>query len=201
MAQGVETRIILSADIKKFLSNLLKHGSISRTLKTKIRIALTSNSETEHSIPYEVLTDAHDFYTEFTLTTGNSDYVEIRNLVKTSKVFNETIPEPVRSPELVKRLTKLKAEQEQREYNQMVKNVKTNKMTLGQEVGQAVRTTGQQAMSVVNFVLSVVATFAFAFVASQYAFSEDLGLRLIFSIVLATAVALAELFFMARIEI
>ena len=200
VALGIETKIVLSSEISAFLNSVLKVGIISRPLKTKIRIAL-SVEDKEKSIPYDVLTEAHEFYSEFKRPKEESEFIDLHDLVKSSRVFVETIPEPVRSPELTKRLKRLQFDQENREYNEMVKNVKSKKMTLGQEVGELVRTTGQQSMSILNFLLSVGATFAFGFVSSQYAFSEDLGLRIIFAIVLATIVALAELYFMARVEI
>lgn len=207
MAEGIETRINLTKDISQFLNTVVKDPIISRTLKSKIRIALSTNKkdddkeDKQRSIAYDVLTEAHEFYTEFKRPKKDSEYIELHDLVKSSKVFNETIPEPVRSPELVERLRKLKAEQEQKEYDSMVKNVKVKKRTLGQEIGGEIRTTRQQISTIVNFLLSVGGTFAFGYVSSQYAFSDDMGARIILSIVLATVVALAELYFMARIEI
>ena len=83
----------------------------------------------------------------------------------------------------------------------MVKNVKKKKITLGQEIGGEIRSTKQQFSSIINFLLSVGATFAFGYVASQYAFSDNLGFRILLSIFLASLVAVAELFFMSRHEI
>lgn len=205
MAEGIETRIKLTKEILNFLNLVVKAPVINRPLKSKIQIALSTVSDDKGkeqlSIAYDVLTEAHEFYTEFKRPKKESEYIELHDLVKTSKVFNETIPEPVRSPELVERLRKLKRQQEQREYDSMVQNVKPKKRTQFQEIGGEIRSTKKQFSSIASFLLSVGATFAFGYVSSQYAFSEDLAARLIFSIILASVVALAELYFMARVEI
>ena len=198
---GVETKIFLSKEIISFLKTLQNDSNATTALKTKIRIALSQTSSDKQSVPYEVLTDAHQFYSTFKCSSTNKNFIDLHDLVKTSKIFVENIPEPVRSPELISRLERLSREQNQREYDKMVQNVKTKRENLGQEIGMAIRTTGQQVMSIVNFLLSVVASFAFAYFSSQFAFSGDLGLRVIFSVIVATVVALAELYFMARVEI
>ncbi|KAK2568191.1 Transmembrane protein 199 [Acropora cervicornis] len=93
------------------------------------------------------------------------------------------------SPELIAHLNKLKAEQEQAEYNRMITNVdrKWNQSD-GMHLGQEIRSGRKQLASIVNFLLSVVATFAF-------------GYRVLIGLSMAFAVAIAELYFMARVEI
>ena len=92
--------------------------------------------------------------------------------------------------------------QEQKEYNKMVNNVvSSKKLTLGREIGSAIRTTKQQTMSIVNFLLSIAAAYAFGYVVSQYAFHDNYGGRVIFSIFTAIIVGLADLYFMSRYEI
>ena len=200
MAEGVETRVVVSDEIRDFLTKTYADRNLSHSLKCKLRIALSDQTE-QHSILYDILSEAHQFYSIFKKPKDESDFIELHELVKSSRVFTENIPEPKRSTELIARLAKLKAEQEQKEYNRMVANVKKKRVTIGDDFGAVVRTTKQQIMTVINFIISIVAAFAFGYVSSQYAFSNDFGLRLIFSIVVASVVALAELFFMARFEI
>jgi len=64
----------------------------------------------------------------------------------------------------------------------------------------SVRSGRKQLASIVNFLLSVVATFAFGYVASQYAFPSE-AVRVLIGLSMAFAVAIAELYFMARVEI
>ena len=200
MAEGVETRVVVSDEIRDFLTKIYADRNLSHSLKCKLRIALSDQTE-QHSILYDILSEAHQFYSIFKKPKDESDFIELHELVKSSRVFTENIPEPKRSTELIARLAKLKAEQEQKEYNRMVANVKKKRVTIGDDFGAVVRTTKQQIMTVINFIISIVAAFAFGYVSSQCAFSNDFGLRLIFSIVVASVVALAELFFMARFEI
>jgi len=193
---------VLNEEIEKFLCHLLKDSILNYSLKYKIRIALTKpNNKEEHSFAYDILEEAHQFYDEFKRPKEESKYIQLHDLVKSSRIFNETLHEPKRSGELVKRLARLQAQQDQRDYDKMVSNVKRKTVTLGQEIGTVVRTTKQQSMTLINFLISIAATFAFAYVSSKYAFTEDFGYRLIFSIVAATVVGLAELFFMSRYEI
>ena len=204
-SEGIETRISMSPEILSFLQGLYKDQYIDRSIRSKIRIALTpptSNTDGKiESISYDVLEEIHHFYMNFKAPKDESKLVELRDLVKSSKVYNYNIPEPKRCPELVQRLEKLQREVDQKEYNAMVKNVKKKKITLGQEIGGEIRSTKQQFSSIINFLLSVGATFAFGYVASQYAFSDNLGFRILLSIFLASLVAVAELFFMSRHEI
>jgi len=203
MSDGIETRVTMTPEINKFLQTMYKDRNLDRVLSSKIRIALTPSGEEQKvcSIAYDVLVDIHQFYSDFKRPKEESDYMELRDLIKSAKVYNYNVPKPARSPELVQRLQNLQKKQEQKEYDSMVKNVRKTQKTLGQELGTELRTSKQQFSSIVNFLLSVGATFAFGYVSSQYAFADDLGHRVIFSIALATIVAIAELYFMSRVEI
>ena len=203
MSDGIETRVTMTPDINKFLQTMYKDKNMDRLLTSKIRIALTPSGDKKEvsSIAYDVLVDIHQYYSDFKHPKEESDYVELRDLIKSAKVYNYNVPEPTRSPELIQRLQKLRKNQEQKEYDSMVKNVRKTRKTIGQELGSELRTSKQQFSSIINFLLSVGATFAFGYVSSQYAFADDLGSRVIFSIALATIVAVAELYFMSRVEI
>lgn len=198
--EAVETRIDLSPEIFKFLTKILKNPNIGYSLKMRIRIALDA-SNNENSLVYDILNESHEFYSKFQSSKSEDAFIELHDLVKTSKVFIRNISEPARSPELVKRLVKLKKQEEQKAYDKMVTNVKTKKLNLGREMGVALRTSSQQTMTIVNFLVSVGAAYAFGYVASQYAFPDNIGVRIIFSLFLAIIVGIADLYFMARTEI
>ncbi|XP_066019312.1 transmembrane protein 199-like isoform X1 [Pocillopora verrucosa] len=72
--------------------------------------------------------------------------------------------------------------------------------TDGMQFGQEVRSVGKQLSSIINFLLSIIATFTFGYIASQYAF-PSIAVRVIIGVLLAFIVAIAELYFMARVEI
>ena len=104
----VETRLNMSPEINDFLTTVFKSPHIERTLKTKLRICLSSS---DSSLAYNILNEAHMFYCQFCVSEGEEGHVSLHDLVKTSHVFNQTIPPPVRSPQLQLRLNKLKKDQ------------------------------------------------------------------------------------------
>ena len=124
--------------------------------------------------------------------------IYLNELMEGSAVYFEPVKEPKKSPELVARLEKLQAKQDQLRYRTMVKNVDKELLYKDKrERAFEVRSTSRQLSSVINFIFSVAGTFAFGYVCSQYAFTY-VGLRVMFGILLASLVALAELYFMAK---
>jgi len=95
----------------------------------------------------------------------------LHELLTGSEVYVEPLRLPEKSPELLARLKKLKAEQDKAEYDRMVSNVdrKWNQSD-GMQLGEEVRSGSKQLATIINFLLSIAATFAFGFIASQYAF-------------------------------
>jgi len=200
MTEAVETRIDMSPEIFNFLSTVFKDPNIDYSLKMRIRICLDA-SNSGNSLAYDILSEAHDFYSKFQRGEGSENFVTLPELVKSSRVFIHDVEAPVRSPELIQRLEKLKRRHEQKEYNKMVNNVTSKKLNLCREMGAAVRTTKQQTMSILNFLISIFAAYAFGYVVSQYAFAGYYGGRVIFGIFMAVIVGLADLYFMSRMEI
>jgi len=125
----------------------------------------------------------------------------LHEFLEGSHIYEKPIREKPKSPELLKRLEKLKEELEEKKYNEMVKNVSQAKnKSLGSEFGAEVRSTSKQFMSVINFVLTIFGSAVFAYYAAEFAWN-DFGKRIIFSVIVGTVVALAELYFLARTEI
>eukprot|EP00058_Branchiostoma_floridae_P026784 XP_002612275.1 hypothetical protein BRAFLDRAFT_104890 [Branchiostoma floridae] len=104
------------------------------------------------------------------------------------------------NPELVARLERLKREQENRQYAQMTRD-------MGKKPGQgALSDFGSEAkevkvylMALINFMVSVAAAFTFGYVGSEYAFGASVTLRVMTGIILATMVAMADIYFMAKV--
>ncbi|XP_031571152.1 transmembrane protein 199-like [Actinia tenebrosa] len=126
--------------------------------------------------------------------------IYLHELLEGSELYVEPPKPPEKSPELVARLKRLKAEQERLQYDKMVSNLGPKWADTTESLATEVKSTSKQLSSVVNFLCTVGATFVFGFVASQYAF-PNLALRVIIGIVLACFVAVAEIYFMARTEI
>ncbi|XP_019641139.1 PREDICTED: transmembrane protein 199-like [Branchiostoma belcheri] len=54
-------------------------------------------------------------------------------------------------------------------------------------------------MALINFMVSVAAAFTFGYVGSEYAFGASVTLRVMTGIILATMVAMADIYFMAKV--
>ncbi|PWS22344.1 hypothetical protein DKP78_18880, partial [Enterococcus faecium] len=82
---------------------------------------------------------------------------------------------PPRNPELVARLEKIKAKLANEEYNRMTRNVNTQEIsrrgTLA-DFGRQVHSAKTAVVTVFNFLVTVVAAFACAYLGSQYIFTE-----------------------------
>jgi len=76
----------------------------------------------------------------------------------------------LQSPELVARLQKIRAMQEQQEYDRMVRNIDpTRSKTKVFQLGLEVQSTNRQLWVVVNFLLTVVGAFTFGYFAAHFA--------------------------------
>ncbi|XP_078598304.1 vacuolar ATPase assembly protein VMA12-like isoform X3 [Branchiostoma floridae x Branchiostoma japonicum] len=124
----------------------------------------------------------------------------LHELLEGSDVFFPPVETPPRNPELVARLERLKREQENRQYAQMTRD-------MGKKPGQgALSDFGSEAkevkvylMALINFMVSVAAAFTFGYVGSEYAFGASVTLRVMTGIILATMVAMADIYFMAKV--
>ncbi|KAI8513122.1 hypothetical protein Bbelb_097610, partial [Branchiostoma belcheri] len=123
----------------------------------------------------------------------------LHELLEGSDVFFPPVETPPRNPQLVARLERLKREQENRQYAQMTRD-------MGKKSGQGLSEFGSEAkevkvylMALINFMVSVAAAFTFGYVGSEYAFGASVTLRVMTGIILATMVAMADIYFMAKV--
>uniref|UniRef100_A0A8C5SSB4 Transmembrane protein 199 n=1 Tax=Laticauda laticaudata TaxID=8630 RepID=A0A8C5SSB4_LATLA len=105
------------------------------------------------------------------------------------------------NPELVARMEKIKAQLANEEYKQMTRNINcqvrgTCKGTLA-DLGRQVRSAKAVTVTLLNFLVTVGATFACAFLGSQCIFAEAAA-RVIAAVIAASVVGLAELYVMVR---
>lgn len=107
---------------------------------------------------------------------------------------------PERNPELVARLEKIKAKLANEEYKRITRNVNCQQInrfgTLG-DFGQQVRSVKAVVVTIFNFLLTVVASFACAYIGSQYLFA-DTAARVLSAVIVASVVGLAELYVLVR---
>ncbi|XP_029194725.1 transmembrane protein 199-like isoform X1 [Acropora millepora] len=201
----VLTKHIQEAIVEALQSNYLPHDlekQLSQYTGECLDKDESNSTEKKISvIPFKLVKRLWECHSEHVGAADLPSKLYLHELLTGSEIYVEPLRLPEKSPELIARLNKLKAEQEQAEYNRMITNVdrKWNQSD-GMHLGQEIRSGRKQLASIVNFLLSVVATFAFGYVASQYAFPSE-AVRVLIGLSMAFAVAIAELYFMARVEI
>lgn len=113
------------------------------------------------------------------------------------------LPEPEvqpRNQELEARIQRLKAEQADREYKAMTKNVDTTRVHEPEEtISYQIKEMNKQLIAVAQFIISVLAGFAFGFIGIELIVGNlDFGFRLLLGVMFALIIALAEIYFLAK---
>lgn len=181
----VKTKRITEA-LNRYLSNTKTDEGLGRELKSY---------ESEEKIPFRLVKLLHDALAR----TGDTDYYLHELMEGSDLVLPENIPEP-RNAELEARCQKLRAQMENRQYKDMVKNVDRSQhdyFTAGKDVKEMNR----QLVSVFNFLITVGGAFAFGYKATEYTFtgySNVFGLQLIAGLTFATVVFFADLYFLLK---
>ncbi|XP_061923908.1 transmembrane protein 199 [Entelurus aequoreus] len=124
----------------------------------------------------------------------------LHELLEDSSLHLPGFVKPPRNPELVARLELIKARLANEEYNKMTRNVNNQEMnrngTLA-DFGREVRSAKAVVVTVFNFLVTVVATFACSYMGSQYLFTETTP-RVVSAVIATSVVGLAELFVLVR---
>ncbi|KAJ9591628.1 hypothetical protein L9F63_001842 [Diploptera punctata] len=113
------------------------------------------------------------------------------------------LPEPViepRNQQLEARIQRLKAEQADREYKAMTKNVDSVRTHEPEEtISYQLKMINRQLIAVAQFIFSVLAGFAFGFIGIELIVGNlDFGFRLLLGVIFALIIALAEIYFLAK---
>ncbi|EDV21023.1 Transmembrane protein 199 [Trichoplax sp. H2] len=155
-------------------------------------------SQWPEAIPFQLVQSIHQYFVK-TKGDDGTQKTYLYQLLAGSELYRQAYQPPKRNPELLARLERLKAQQANREYQEMVKDV-SPKQSAKETLGKDLRSTRRQLSSIINFVITVASAFAFGFFASKHAF-PNVAFRVLFGLFVAVVVAAAELYFMARIEI
>ncbi|XP_032235985.2 transmembrane protein 199 [Nematostella vectensis] len=194
--------VTLTPKLHEAIQRILESSDLSKTLREKLTTLSSKDAEKESEKRHIMFGLVKEIWQQSkAFRTEDDRPAYLHEMLEGSELYVEPPRPPERNPELVARLNKLRAKQEQIQYDQMVANVgpaleQKQRDTLGAEV----RSTSRQVSSIVNFVLSVGAAFMFGFASSQFAFQE-MSMRVIIGTFLAIIVAIADLYFMARTEI
>ncbi|KAK7882820.1 hypothetical protein WMY93_028994 [Mugilogobius chulae] len=173
-------------------SILLKKDSLPDDLREELEEILESEStpklsfKTARKLKKYLQDNDHPFY--------------LHEFLEDSSLYLPEVIKPPRNPELVARLEKIKAKLANEEYNRMTKNVNAQQMSRNgglAEIGREVRSVKAAVVTVFNFLVTIVATFACSYMGSQYLFTETTS-RVIAAVIAASVVGLAELYVLVR---
>lgn len=110
--------------------------------------------------------------------------------------------EPERNPELNERIEKLKAEQANREYDEMTKNVNLNRLYSHKSTNSFMpdmKSVQGQLITVVNVFLTIAAAFAFGYKVIEYSMgTKNFVLQISLGLFCAFIVAVADLYFLFK---
>jgi len=176
-----------------------------------INEASSSTLTSPTTIPFKIISILHKTLAEHFSNPAHSDLeVEVgafcpylHEVLRGSTLHIPELPTPKRNPELEARCQKLKLQQQERDYQQMVTNVSASTLSttsdLASEFSKAAKTTSSALIVVVNIFLTVVAAFFFGFFASRYVLpTPSLAAEALVGVVMATVVAVADLYFLIR---
>lgn len=123
----------------------------------------------------------------------------LHELFDDSDVILPTPKETPRNPELEARIQKLTVQQNAREYEAMTKGIDSVRKYLPEDsLAYQMKQMNKQLIAVAQFILSVIAGFAFGFIGVELIVGDlDFGFRLLLGIICALIIALAEIYFLA----
>ncbi|ESN94856.1 hypothetical protein HELRODRAFT_179951 [Helobdella robusta] len=141
--------------LESFFHNHLKEKGIAHVISVE---SLHLNPVTAAAVPGNL-----------TITKSNLYFITLYALLSLC----------IKNPELEARIERLKAEQREKEYKEMVKNV-TNKPSINEEsIGKQYKQLNRQLITIFNFLLTCMCMFAFAYKATEYAIGPNIAMHVI----------------------
>lgn len=175
-----------------FLNDFIEETTCSEALRTTVQALLEKKPVL---IPLTVVKSVRS-----ALKQSNTS-VSISELLQGSKVCLPSPLTPERNQALEARVQRLKAEQMQREYNQMVSNVNlSTKDFIAAEAACDFRAVQKQLFAVINLVVTIGGTFVFFYKAVEYALPQPhISAQVLAGLFASLVVAVAELYFLVKV--
>lgn len=190
-----EHRLFYDGEDRSFVTTLrLKKAK----LPSPVKPSKTSRKEPDFALHLEDLYWLHDQIRNRNRQTDDKIY--LHDMLKSCAINLPKNVEIPRSAELERRCQKLKAQQQNREYSKMTKNVDNMRKKLPEDtVSYQLKQMNRHLIAVFQFIVSVLAGFAFGFIGVELLIGNlDFGFRLLLGIICALVIALAELYFLAK---
>ncbi|XP_072013824.1 transmembrane protein 199-like [Amphiura filiformis] len=178
------------------INDVLNQENLPDVIQKELKYYQQDNGKNvTEGLPFDVL------YKAFKYSTRKEIY--LHEILEGSEVYFPPLKEPERNPELLARLEQLKAEQENKQYKLMTRNV--NADAYGDQgllagVRQEVRSVKAQLMGVFNVVLTVLGAFTFGFMASYYA-GKPAAYCVVVGFIFGLTTAAADLYFFIKNEL
>ncbi|XP_053375040.1 transmembrane protein 199-like [Mercenaria mercenaria] len=189
-ARNLEPEIVKTKRISEEIERLLSEQNICSDLERELKLY-----KSEEYIPFRTVKQIYDV-----LSRSDGKKIYLHELIEGSDLcLPEVKPKP-RDAELEARCQKLRAQLENKKYEEMVKNIDRSK-TDYYSAGRDVKEMNRQLVSVFNFIVTVGGAFAFGYKATQYTFSgysNVFALQLMAGLTLATVVFFADLYFLLK---
>ncbi|KAL4224025.1 hypothetical protein ACF0H5_017482 [Mactra antiquata] len=170
---------------------VLKKNNVEDSLKKELKQYID-----EETIPFRLVKQIHDVISE-----SGDKKIYLHEMLDGSDLVLPEYKAPPRNPELEARCKKLRAQLEDKQYKAMVKNVDRSQKDYYSGPGQDVKEMNRQLISVLNFVITVGAAFAFGYKGTEYSLSGVPNLfvwQLGIGLLLGTVVFFADLYFLVR---
>ncbi|XP_041349219.1 transmembrane protein 199-like [Gigantopelta aegis] len=194
--EGIESRqpeILFTKTIKYFVKDVLAFNDINKTTRDELEPYLFDKNE-KKTIPFRLVKIIHQKLNE----TGNKK-IYLHTIVEDSDLHLSSVIFPPRNPELEARIQKLKAQQANREYREMTKNVDRMAQDTPLNFQKDIKEVNRQLVSVFNFLVTVGGAFVFGYKATEYATGPNaFALQMMVGLVFGTVVFFADLWFLVR---
>ncbi|CAF2808990.1 unnamed protein product [Rotaria sp. Silwood2] len=178
--------------IEKFLENVLKKID-NKNSNTYKPIENILQSKITKYIPATILIDAYKL-------SDKENY--LHEILAGCNLFVPAYIEPERNPELNERIERLKAEQANREYDEMTKNVNLSKIysnKIQDSIMPDMKSVQGQLITVANVFLTIGAAFVFGYKSIEYSTgTKNFVLQISCGLFCAFIVAIADLYFLFK---
>lgn len=181
-----------TSDIEQLLENVVKKIDNKNSNDYKQIENILQSKKTKY-IPASIL------YEAYKLSDKEKYFHEI---LANCDLFVPPYIEPERNPELNERVERLKAQQANREYDEMTKNVNFNRIHSNKSTGTFMpdmKSVQGQLITIANVFLTIGGAFMFGYKAIEYS-SETINfvLQISFGLFCAFIVAIADLYFLFK---
>ncbi|XP_032823503.1 vacuolar ATPase assembly protein VMA12 [Petromyzon marinus] len=185
------TAVKMTARVRDAFSSALRDESLAGELRAELEAALR---EQDGAVPFTTLRHLHG------ASRSQQEPLYLHELLEGSELYFPEPEKPARNPELVARLEKLKAQQDNAEYRRMVRNVdckRLNQYGSIEDIGKEMKSVKAMVVTMFNFLITVVAAYVCVYLASQYVLPNTTS-RVLAGVIAASVVGLAELYALVK---